>query len=81
VQIDLNEKRYDLALAHAQQAIKIEPNNPQPPYVAAVTYAQMGDLQSAKTILNQMLISYPDFSQTSMALEQIKKMEIGNTKN
>ncbi len=80
-QIDLNERRYDLALAHAQEAIKIEPNNPQPPYVAAVTYAQMGDLQSAKTILNQMLITYPDFPQTRMALEQIKKMEIGNTKN
>jgi len=78
-QIDLNEKRYDLALSHAEAAMKIEPTNPQPAYVAAITYAQMGDIKSAKVILTQIVETNPQFTLANTALSQLNAMETGST--
>lgn len=73
-QIDLAEKRYDLALAHASAALKIDQTNPQAAYVAAVTYAQMGDLNSAKAILSEIVRTNPQFTMAKTALSQLEAM-------
>ena len=73
-QIDLTEKRYDLAMAHVEAALKIDPMNPQAAYIAAVTYAQMGQLDKAQNILEQIVKVNPQFTMATEALKQIKLM-------
>jgi tetratricopeptide (TPR) repeat protein len=71
LQIDLIEKRYDLAMDHLSKLHKAKPNDIQVYYVAAVVYANAGMVDEAKTLLSQMLQSYPEFQQAKALLDQL----------
>ena len=74
LQIDLIEKRYDLAMDHLNRLHKAKPNDIQVYYVTAVVYANAGMKDEAKKLLNQMLQSYPQFQQAKDLLDQLNKM-------
>ena len=60
-QIDLNEKKYDLALMHAAKAVEIQPSDPQAMFVYGLVKAEMGKIEEAKNIFKQILSVYPDY--------------------
>jgi len=74
LQIDLIEKRYDLAMDHLNKLHKAKPNDIQVYYVTAVVYANAGMVDEAKKLLTQMLQSYPEFKQAKDLLDQLNKM-------
>ena len=80
IQIDLAEKKFDLALTHAQTAVQIQPNDPQPTYVLAVVYAQVGRTDEAEKILVNLLQQVPNYEPAKQALVQLKNIKIGVTK-
>ncbi len=80
VQIDLSEKNYDLALKHAQTVVQVQPNDPQPIYVLAIVYAQMGNVNEAEKILINLLNQVPNYQPAKQALLQLKTSNVGVTK-
>jgi len=77
VQIDLTEKRVDLALGHVEKLQKTKPNDLQVYYITAVVYANAGMRDQAIQILDQILKAYPTFTEAKTLLSQLK---IGATK-
>jgi len=73
-QIDLMEKKYDLAVAHAEKAVELEPDNPQNAYVLAVVYAQIGRTADAEMILTNILKQIPDYQPAIQILQQLRTM-------
>ncbi len=79
VQIDLLEGKIQLAMEHANKAVEIQPNDPQSAYVVAVVYAQGGEFEKAEQILKNILQAYPNYTQASETLKQLKAIMIGNS--
>jgi tetratricopeptide (TPR) repeat protein len=61
-----------LALQHAQQALKLQPDNPQAAYVMGVVYAQIGKIAEAKQLFELILQKYPGFTVAADALKNIE---------
>ena len=76
IQIDLNERRIDLALDHVQKLQQAKPNDLQVYYINAVVYANAGMKDQAVSILEQILKDYPTFTDARNLLNQLK---IGTT--
>jgi tetratricopeptide (TPR) repeat protein len=70
-QIDLIEKKFDLALTHAQKAVELQPGNPQAFYVLGVVNAQMGNKQEARKIFESILNDFPNFQMARQALFEL----------
>lgn len=67
-QIDMIEKKFDLAMTHAKQAIQLQPENPQALYVLGVVYAQAGMRNEAVDLLKKILSVYPNYQPAREAL-------------
>ena len=78
-QIDLNEGKFDLALAHASKAVEIQPGDPQANFVLGVVLAQGGRVEEAKNIMKQILTIYPDYKMARDALTQLESVKVGNS--
>ncbi len=72
VQIDMMQKRYDLAFEHAQAVVKIQPNIAQSHYVFGVVLAQVGQLDGAVKELTYATQIDPTFKPASDLLKNIK---------
>jgi len=79
VQIDLNEKKYDLALQHINKSIEFEPNNPQNWYILAVVYAQTGKIEEAKNVLKTILSKFPNYALAKSALLELDGVKVGSS--
>lgn len=79
VQIDLMEKKYDLAIEQAGKAVQLQPDNPTAAYVLAIVYAQANQTDKAKNILEAILKQYPGFKQAADAWRELEKVKIGET--
>jgi hypothetical protein len=79
VQIDLNEKKYDLALQHINKSIEFEPNNPQNLYILAVVYAQTGKIEEAKNVLKTILNKFPNYALAKSALLELDGVKVGSS--
>jgi len=75
LQIDLTEKRYDLAMDHLNRLDKVKPNDIQVAYVAAVVYANMGRNDQAIPILKEILKVMPAFTDAKNLLDQLINYE------
>jgi tetratricopeptide (TPR) repeat protein len=74
LQIDLIEKKYDLAMGHLDRLHKVKPNDIEVYYITAVVYANAGMEEEARKILTQILQVYPQFQQARELLNQLDKM-------
>ena len=74
VQIDLNEKKYDLALQHINKSVELDPNNPQTLYILAVVYAQLGRIEEAKGVLKTTISRFPNYSLARNALIELEEL-------
>ena len=72
LQVDLIEKDFTSAISHLNRLNAIKPNDPQVYYAAAVIYANMGQTDQAISILEQLVKSYPNWTQASTLLTQLK---------
>jgi tetratricopeptide (TPR) repeat protein len=72
IQIDLTEKRADLALGHVEKLQKAKPNDVQVYYINAVVLASAGMKDQAIPILEQILKAYPTFTEAKNLLSQLK---------
>jgi protein O-mannosyl-transferase len=72
INIDLMEKKMDLALSDAQKALSLQPNDSTANYVLAVVYVQRNEKEKAIPILENILRVYPDNKQVKDALIQLK---------
>jgi len=73
LQIDLAEKNYEVAINHLNKLNTIKPNDPQVYYTAAVVYANMGQKDQAISILEQLVKVYPNWTQVTDFLSELKK--------
>jgi tetratricopeptide (TPR) repeat protein len=71
IQIDLTEKRADLALSDLSRLQKVKPNDLQVAYVTAAVYAQVGKIEESKSILQMILKNVPNFQQAKDLLKQL----------
>ncbi|MFA4826817.1 MAG: tetratricopeptide repeat protein [Candidatus Shapirobacteria bacterium] len=71
IQIDLMEKRADLAIQDSQKLLNLQPNNPQAWYVTGVVFANVGDRENAKMAFKNALTIMPGFTQAQQALIQL----------
>lgn len=71
IQIDLMEKKYDLAGFHAQKLLQLQPNNPQAWFIKAVVLAQTGNITGAKEALENSLRIDPNFKQSKDMMTQL----------
>jgi len=71
IQIDILEKKFTLAEEQAKKAIEIQPGNPQAGYVLAVVYAEMGEKEKSRLVLETILKSFPDYQ---LAREMLMKL-------
>ncbi|MBU1117712.1 tetratricopeptide repeat protein [Patescibacteria group bacterium] len=76
-QIDLFEKKADLALAHAGKAVELQPSNPQAQYVLGIVKAQVGQLEEAKEIFQLIVAEYPNYQPAVEALKSISALPSG----
>jgi len=72
LQIDLVEKKFDLAIDHLNRLNKVKPNDPQVYYAASVVYANMGRIEQAISILDQLVKANPNWNQAVDLLAQLK---------
>jgi len=72
LQIDLNEKRYDLAMENLNRLHQVKPNDLEVYYVTAVVYVNAGMREEATRILTEILAIYPEFQQAKELLDQLK---------
>lgn len=79
VQIDLIEKRNDLALHHINRGVELEPNNPQSLYILAVVYAQKGMVNEARNVLKTIVSNFPEYKIARDALIQLDGIKVGNS--
>ena len=79
LQIDLTEKNFTSALNHLNKLNTIKPNDPQVYYAASVVYANMGRTDQAISILEQLVKTYPSWTQASSLLTQLKSSNVGKT--
>ncbi len=79
VQIDLNEKKYDLALQHINKSVELDPNNPQTLYILAVVYAQLGRIEEAKGVLKTTISRFPNYSLARNALIELEGVKVGSS--
>ncbi|MFA7301106.1 MAG: tetratricopeptide repeat protein [Candidatus Shapirobacteria bacterium] len=73
IQIDLMEKKFDLALANTNRLIDSDRNNPQFKYILGVVYVQSGDLAKGVETFESILKTNPDFEQAKKALAELEK--------
>ncbi|MCL4383951.1 tetratricopeptide repeat protein [Patescibacteria group bacterium] len=73
-QIDLMEKRMDLAIQHAQKVTEIQPNDPQSWYVMGVVLAQVGNKEEAIKSMKNALLLNPNYSPAQQALSQLSQV-------
>ncbi len=73
LQIDLTEKRYDLAMDHLNRLNEVKPNDIQVAYVAAVVYANMGRNDQAISILKEILKVMPAFTDAKNLLDKLNQ--------
>ena len=73
LQIDLIEKNYEAAITHLNKLNTAKPNDPQVYYAAAVVYANMGQKDQAISILEQLVKVYPEWTQVTSFLSELKK--------
>jgi protein O-mannosyl-transferase len=71
IQIDLTEKKGDLAIQDSQKLLNMQPNNPQAWYVAGVVFASVGNNENAKVAFKNALTIMPNFTQAQQALIQL----------
>ena len=74
-QIDLTEKRLDLAIEHASMAVNLQQNNPQSWYVLAVVQGQAGMIKEAKQSAKNALILAPDYKAAREILLELERLE------
>jgi len=79
LQIDLTEKNFTSALNHLNKLNTIKPNDPQVYYAASVVYANMGRTDQAISILEQLVKTYPTWTQASSLLTQLNSSNVGKT--
>lgn len=72
LQIDLTEKNYNSALNHLNKLNAVRPNDPQVYYAASVVYANMGRIDQAISILEQLVKANPSWNQAKDLLIQLK---------
>lgn len=72
INIDLMEKKMDLALEHAKKSMELQPGNAQAAYVLAVVHLQRGEVNEGAKILEEIVIAAPNFTQAKDLLTQIK---------
>jgi len=75
VQIDLMEKKYDMALQHAMKAVELQPANPQAIYVLGVVYGEGGNIEESKKIMKLLLERYPDYGLARDTLNKLEEMK------
>lgn len=78
-QIDLIEKKYELALNHSSKAYELQPNDPQSAFLVGVVYAESGNLQESKKILNAVLSKYPNYGAARELLNKLISLESGKS--
>jgi predicted Zn-dependent protease len=66
------EKQYDLALADLASLKLLQPNSIQVWYVESVIDVQMGKIDEAKNILKAILKQYPNYTDASNLLLNLK---------
>jgi len=71
INIDLIEKKMDLALQHSQKSLALQPNDPTANYVLAIVYSQRGETDKARAVLEGIVRAYPNFKQAVDALAQL----------
>lgn len=76
-QIDISEKKFDLAIAHAKKLVEIQPKNPQSYYVLGVVYFQSGMNEEAQLVLNKTLNISPNYKAAEELLTVIKQQSNG----
>ncbi|MDD2224806.1 MAG: tetratricopeptide repeat protein [Candidatus Shapirobacteria bacterium] len=72
LQIDLVEKNYNSAINHLNKLNTVRPNDPQVYYAASVVYANMGRVDQAISILEQLVKANPNWNQAVDLLAQLK---------
>ena len=72
LQIDLAEKNYNSAINHLNKLNTVRPNDPQVYYAASVIYANMGRIDQAVSILEQLVKANPGWNQAVDLLAQLK---------
>jgi len=73
-QIDLLEKKMDLALKHAAISVQLQQENPQSWYVLAVVQGQAGLINDAKTSVKNALILDPNYQAARDLLTSIEAL-------
>jgi len=73
-QIDLLEKKMDLALKHAAISVQLQQENPQSWYVLAVVQGQAGLINDAKTSVKNALILDPSYQAARDLLASIEAL-------
>ncbi|KKP22497.1 MAG: hypothetical protein UR11_C0003G0002 [Candidatus Woesebacteria bacterium GW2011_GWC1_30_29] len=73
-QIDLMEKKMDLALKHAAMSVQLQQENPQSWYVLAVVQGQAGLINDAKTSVKNALILDPNYQAARDLLTSIEAL-------
>ena len=71
IQIDLTEKKYDLALEHSKKYVDMQPNDPQAWYVYGVVNSQAGLTDEALKIFSLILEKYPSYKPAKDAMIQL----------
>ena len=72
VQVDIAEKKGNLAVAHATRLTEVQFNNPQSFYILAVVYGQFGNKEEMVKNLKKSLEIYPNYKLSKDLLSQIK---------
>jgi tetratricopeptide (TPR) repeat protein len=72
INIDLSEKKLDLALEHSLASVKAMPNDPVTHYLLAVVYSQRNETDKAIEVLENLSRAYPGYRQAQEALIQLK---------
>lgn len=78
-QIDLMQNNIQSAYEDASKAVQINPNDPQSNYVLAIVYAQVGNIDQAEKILENVLKISPDYQPAVAALKQLKAVQVGKS--
>jgi tetratricopeptide (TPR) repeat protein len=71
----VNLKKYQLALEHFTEALKIDPNYVEAYYGKGVTYHALGDEKQAMDSYQQCLRINPDYKPAQMELKQLNKLK------
>jgi len=78
IQIDLSEKNANVAMAHSNLLLQVNPNDPQSKYVVGVVYAQTGQIDKAKDMFKSILIDYPNYDLARRALIEVDNLPSAN---